>query len=423
MATAVQIEKTPIVKKPSRPQLPGIDSVKFFLISYITIGHFIGMTEIAKQNRVLLLFTTQINVVVGAFFVITGYLAGYTTTEVGKLSANEARLQPASSFIIGRIMGYYHLHAFVLLLFLPMFAFVDWTYSGAQTAIINGLMSFTLIQSWFPDHAEVWNPPMWFLSAMTFATFAMPSAIIAIAKQNKNGLRQSMAVLTGGLLLARLAYSYDLDCWQIMEGVTPAKKHPSQLYWNIIRFNPAYALAEMLMGVVAVRFVMLDGTDGEETPSANGLMSSPLVPLLGMIGILVLRAYEVVLLNDPLTRSIIFIPLFIKFLINLHRQTIYGEGSGRLSEILAISQLQYLGKISFPIFVIHGPLGQVFYKKLVRNKLFAQYDITGWPDWFFLVYLGLVVLASMILEHGFLQQKVVQDAMKTLTNSLKSKFT
>ena len=44
---------------------------------------------------------------------------------------------------------------------------------------------------------------MWFLSAMTFATFAMPSAIIAIAKQNKNGLRQSMAVLTGGLLLAR----------------------------------------------------------------------------------------------------------------------------------------------------------------------------------------------------------------------------
>ena len=61
MATAVQIEKTPIVKKPSRPMLPGVDTVKFFLISYITVGHFIGMTSIAQQNRVLLLFTTQVS--------------------------------------------------------------------------------------------------------------------------------------------------------------------------------------------------------------------------------------------------------------------------------------------------------------------------------------------------------------------------
>ena len=71
------------------------------------------------------------------------------------------------------------------------------------------------------------------------------------------------ACVFGLLSCHRLAYSYDLNCWQIMEGVTSAKKHPSQLYWNIIRFNPAYALAEMLMGVVAVRFVMLDGLDGE----------------------------------------------------------------------------------------------------------------------------------------------------------------
>lgn len=50
----------------------------------------------------------------------------------------------------------------------------------------------------------------WFLSAMSFALVALPSAISTIAQLDKKGLRQAMGLFTAVLLLPRLAYSYDL---------------------------------------------------------------------------------------------------------------------------------------------------------------------------------------------------------------------
>ena len=32
----------------------------------------------------------------------------------------------------------------------------------------------------------------------------------------------------------------------------------------------------------------------------------------------------------------------------------------------------WLGNLSFPIFIVHGPLGQVFYKKLIAKKVFGK---------------------------------------------------
>jgi|EP00670_Eutreptiella_braarudii_P006038 peptidoglycan/LPS O-acetylase OafA/YrhL len=428
--TAINIkaeEKAPLVTpapapKAKRPHIPALDTVRFFLISYIVVGHFI---QVATKNELLLRLCQQINVVVGAFFVISGYVAAYTATEVGKLEPSP-RLAPASTYIITKILGYYHLHFLVTVLFLPMFAWADWYYNGVTATAINGVMSFTLTQAWFPMHAEVWNAPMWFLSAMTFAYIPMPAAITAIAKLNKKGLTLCMAALTGSLLLARLAYTYDLDCWSIMEGRLNARTHPNISFWNTIRFNPAYALIEMLMGAVAVRFVMLDGIDGEEKPSAAGVASSPVLPLLAMLAVLVARAYDVLPLNDALTRSVLFIPLFIMFLLALHRQTVYGSGAYRLNELMAASWLTYLGGISFPIFVIHGPLGQLFYKKVVAQKVFSalwqEFGWTGWPAWFFFVYLASVVLGAMLLQHGFLNQKAVKDFMASLGKYLSALF-
>jgi hypothetical protein len=42
-----------------------------------------------------------------------------------------------------------------------------------------------------------------------------------------------------------VAYSYDLNCWGIMEGMCSARSHPNLLFWNIIRFNPFYCMLEV----------------------------------------------------------------------------------------------------------------------------------------------------------------------------------
>jgi peptidoglycan/LPS O-acetylase OafA/YrhL len=60
--------------------------------------------------------------------------------------------------------------------------------------------------------------------------------------------------------------------------------------------------------------------------------------------------------------------------------------------------LTYLGTISFPIFVVHGALGQVFYKKIIATKLWGAVM----PQSFFPVYCLIVLASAAALQHLFL---------------------
>ena len=80
-------------------------------------------------------------------------------------------------------------------------------------------------------HAEIWNAPTWFLSALTFAMAVLAYAIGPIAKMGKASLKKCIAILMGTSLIAKLGYSYDLGVWSILEGV--ARSHPSMPFWNL----------------------------------------------------------------------------------------------------------------------------------------------------------------------------------------------
>ena len=170
-------------KGPSKPRLPSLDSLRFFLIAYIAVGHFVGF---ATSNVFLLKLMTQVNVWVGAFFVLSGYVAGYTATELGKFEASP-RVKPAGAYVAARVMGYYPLYALVQTLFGAMFIFADNAYNGPLATAAHAVRGATLTQAWFPAHAEIWNAPTWFLSALTFAMAVLPHALPAIAAMRKAG--------------------------------------------------------------------------------------------------------------------------------------------------------------------------------------------------------------------------------------------
>jgi hypothetical protein len=149
-ADAEAVKPAVPAKAMQKPRLPGLDSVRFFLIAYIATGHFIAC---ATKNPTILRFATQINVVVGAFFVLSGYVAGYVATELGKREAS-SRTENKSQYIVGRIMGYYPLFFIVQVLFAPMFAFVDNMYSGPMVAAWHGFLSTTLLQVYEPFHQQ-----------------------------------------------------------------------------------------------------------------------------------------------------------------------------------------------------------------------------------------------------------------------------
>jgi len=395
------------------PRIDALEGLRFLLIAYIASGHFI---HTATSNKFLLRLITQINVVVGAFFVISGYVTAYTTTEIGQRKG-KARLDNAVEFIVQRVMGHWPLHLFVLLIFSPMFIWVDASYSGMPTATSNGIISVFMLQAWFPMSAEAWNAPTWFLSAFSFAICVLPYCLRVLAGQSKEQLRRSLIFLTVLSLIPKLGYSYDLNAWGIMEGMLNARSHPNYALFNSLRFSPFAAVAEVLMGAVACRLVMLDD------PKDAGKTASPVTPLLAMLLVMLLRAMEIIELNDMLIRSAVFIPLWIVFLMRIHRQSIgpAGPKGGFLPKVLCQQPFPFLGSLAFPIFIVHGPIGQVFYKKAVAKAIFGTSLASPSPNglhWFFGVYWATVLVASYLLTNCFLKSKAVADASKSMTSRI-----
>ena len=139
-------------KKASKPRLPALDSLRFFLIAYIAVGHFVAFAtrdpfllklltqvrdpvcaavgmlgcSVAWAGRQIAPYAAsahaasclglrplpQVNVWVGPFFVLSGYVAGYTATELGKYEAS-SRVKPAGAYTVARVAGFYPLFALI----------------------------------------------------------------------------------------------------------------------------------------------------------------------------------------------------------------------------------------------------------------------------------------------------------------------
>jgi hypothetical protein len=165
--------------EPAAPQkrmrIAALDGIRFLLCCHIVLGHFL---RFANPSDFWLKFFAQINITVGAFFALSGYVTAYTSTEVGqRVASPKLTGTPSQKWWLSKIMGYYPMHWLVLLLFSPMFIYSDVTVKGWSYAIFHGLLSVTLAQAWFPMHSEVWNAPTWFLSSITFSTAIMPFSL------------------------------------------------------------------------------------------------------------------------------------------------------------------------------------------------------------------------------------------------------
>jgi peptidoglycan/LPS O-acetylase OafA/YrhL len=252
---------------------------------------------------------------------------------------------------------------------------------------------------------------------MTFSTAIMPFALPKVAEMDKRSLRKTMGWLFLINLLPVLGYCYDSNTWALVEGITPPKKHPALDVFNYQRFLPMFNVAEILMGVVACRLAMLDSLENKDKPLKTSWLSST-VPLVGLFGILALRAANLFPpCSDLLVRSVLFTPLFLKFVMGAHRNTVNNVSDPILSKFLSSKGLVWLGGLSFPIYIVHGPIGQIFYKKLIATKLWGK--VLFGPEYFAL-YLGTVLVSAVLLNTLFLQSKAIGDLSKKTVNQLSS---
>jgi len=399
-------------KGKKRIRIEALDGIRALLAVHIVLGHFL---RFAGPSKFWMRFFAQVNVTVGAFFALSGYVTAYTCTKVGEKGLSMS-FQASSwkQWWISKAMTFYPLHWFVLFLFGPMFIYsnimaVPSITVGLKTAISNGVLSFTLTQAWFPvNRAEIWNAPTWFLSSLSFCNLVLAIVLPGIARMNKSQLRLRLFWLFWINLLPVLGYFWLLagsNTWTLGEGMTTPNDRPSLDLFNVLRFLPVLNAAETLMGALACRLVMLDSHNKRRRP----LTWSVLVPCGITIGVIVGRAAEwIPHCSDLLIRKCIVIPAFLNFVMALHRNAVSVSNESKttndpISAFLSTKTIIWLGKLSFPIYILHGPMGQIFYKRAIAGLLWGGV-LRG--QGYFALYLALVFLAATLVQQFFSSRKV-----------------
>lgn len=395
-----------VARPTKKPRIDCVDGCRFALVFPIIVGHFIRF----GTNRPLLLkLLTQENVLVGGFFLISGYVSGYVNTKIGERDYEQAKLAKPELFFWQKVMSYYPLHFLVSTLFAPMFIMTDvWMKNRRCTTAFHGLLNYTLMQAWFPSEAEIWNPPTWFLSALTFTNAAMPTVVLPqVSKLSKSGVYKLCCGLSIISLLQKLSYS---QAWQFTCRGAYKERTLTPHLWNTTRFHPFWALVEVTMGIAAVRDVMLDDEETRKAPPKN-----PLPFFVASYASLALRLTRLNL-NDALIRGVLFVPMYIKFLKALHRDCISDQPHA-ITRFFGSSLMTRLGAIAFPMFIVHGPIGQIFYKKAVATRLWGRVM----PQGFFPAYLAIVLLSGHLINEGFLKNKYIQRSSARLAQILAQK--
>merc|ERR1712113_1060024 len=109
--------------------------------------------------------------------------------------------------------------------------------------------------------------------------------------------------------------------------------------------------------------------------------------------------------------------------MGVHRASQLDQITDPLARFMALKPLPWFGRrLSFPIFVVHGPLGQLFYKKVIATKLFgAPMHVIAGPK-FFYAYLAIVVASAWVLQKTFLGSKKVGSLSKNIVGRLASRL-
>jgi len=381
-------------KPAKKPRLDCIDGCRFALVFPIVVAHF---ARFGTSNLTALKLLTQENVLVGGFFVISGYVSAYTTTKLGALGVEEKKVANPELFFWQRVMAYYPLHFISSAIFAPMFIWAERQFKASWNMIcFRAFLNFSMLQAWFPKEAEIWNQPTWFLSALTFSNLTMPTLVLPnVANLSKKSLQRLLGWLWGVSTLQKISYSETARFHS-------SKEHPVDgkvlmpLIWNLTRFHPIWALFEMTSGIIACRHVMLDTEEDRKQKPMN-----PIWFFLAAYSSLLLRLTRFDF-NDAIIRGVLFVPLFTEFLTSMHRDALSANPSS-ITKFFGCKVMATLGSLAFPMFIVHGPIGQIFYKKVIARKLWGK----PMPHSFFPFYLAICLGLSHLTNEYFVKNKAV----------------
>ncbi len=304
----------------ARPEyFPALTGLRFFLALWVILHHLVGkgmMLDLWSQSlpSTARIFLEQGHVAVRTFFVLSGFVLaqGYASSKWKRkdlMSYGVAR--------VSRIYPVYLLSLLIVAYFILEFLVSPATGSGGKMATVAtyGLV----LQGWMQSPGAGWNTPAWSLSCEFFFYLFLPPLLIWLGK----GSRVRLWTLTAVALILPVLL----------------RRSGMPMSWK-----PILHLGDFLIGIVAARVYSRMRTARTPLLRRGYWLYVPAIAI----------AIPAIVFPEALSRltdlGTVLRPLNGMLVLGL------ALGGGVFTRFLSTGSAQYLGQISYSMYILHVPL-------------------------------------------------------------------
>lgn len=262
---------------------------------------------------------------VAIFFVISGFVLSLSKGE--KLEKGELSNK---KFFISRIVKLYPLHLLIIAVTIPM----NWRL-GKLVPWYQIMGHALLLQCWIPTHQFVsaLNASTWFLSDIIFFYLTFKYLYRYIMLSNKIYLLLSTCIFMMSYIILTLTVENDYSA-------------------GYIYFFPPFRMIDFCLGIILYRFYR-----SEKGKNLSTYFQSFLNPILSHILdifliVIMIEVYYLSIQTHPNLRCAAL--YWIPSIMTVFYLSICDKSNSWLSILLHNKSLQWLGSISFELFICHG---------------------------------------------------------------------
>jgi len=321
---------------------------------------------------------------VSFFFVLSGFILFY--------NYGEDRKEPfsASRFWLARFARIYPVYILGMAVIFPFLyrgrlddpAVVGHSFAGA------GVLSGTLLQSWFWRYATFWNAPGWSMSAEAFFYALFPLLLFPLRKITSSTKLLGVMLLCWIISIAKgpILWAFLRHAW-VAAG---APDDPSSII-AITDYNPLARLPEFVAGMALGRLFIL-----RKRPALQGAKLALVGVITGFLGLCIAALGS----DCPsfLAAAGGLTPIFALVIWTLT------DEDSLPARILAWSPLVFLGEASYSVYILHVPL--VHWFGYAVRRIWGFPDMPDMPDipssGFLLLYI-VIMLAICSLVYRYLE--------------------
>lgn len=326
-------------------QIPALAGLRGLAALWVFLGHYTGIIQ-TVFGLPIIIFTlfSQGWIAVELFFILSGFIMVHAHPLGAQTWAAYSR------FVHKRFARIWPVHILVLSVCWLMIGAHEW---GHTPSLFDYVRSITLTHAWWNYNHAIWNDPSWSLSAEWGAYLTFPLCFL-LMKVKKPGLWMLLGSVGYAVFNAFLS-SHNLHL--VVES-------------GLLRAVPCFAL-----GVLAYRYRQL-----------NPHIDESAADILGFITFLALicgdGTWEIV-------------PLLLFWLLAL------SYGKGRIAGWLGKPVMQFMGKISFALYMVHYPLLQILIKAI--GGMDGLKAMETFPAAAFVMGLWFITIGVAIVIHKYVE--------------------